>query len=180
MYLLTPHKDVQTVSIHLQLHVTVGNSVVIRIDNASCHIVRLSTELQRHGFSFVEVLLRKKCSKTWIPKDLMIAYYTAFLWNNMYMYLYVILYYSIYDTDTHYELPLKASSINSPKSWLKPAGQWLAIGPYPGGMVICRYDGAGTAVAIRNWSGMERRKPRSKVINAQRGPSLCQWPFKKA
>lgn len=79
MYLLTPHKDVQTVSIHLQLHVTVGNSVVIRIDNASCHIVRLSTELQRHGFSFVEVLLRKKCSKTWIPKDLMIAYYTAFL-----------------------------------------------------------------------------------------------------
>ena len=37
------------------LHVTVGNSVVIRIDNASCHIVRLSTELQRHGFPFSKV-----------------------------------------------------------------------------------------------------------------------------
>lgn len=113
-------------------------------------------------FLFSKVLLRKKRSKKWILKDLMIACYRAFLWNKMYMYICIVLsFITLYDTDTLYELPLKASSIKSPESWLKPAGQWLAIGPYPGGMVICRYDGAGTAVAIRNWSGMKRRKPRS-------------------
>ena len=45
------------------LHVTVGNSVVIRIDNASCHIVRLSTELQRHGFPFFKSFATKKTFK---------------------------------------------------------------------------------------------------------------------